>query len=62
MKGDGEVAGALLLAGTTSDAGKSVLGDLVANHLDTAALERLMDGGPPPGLPVVWPAGSRRTS
>ena len=39
-----------------------VLGDLVAGHLDTAALERLIDGGPPPGLPVVWPAGSRAMS
>ena len=38
------------------------LGDLVAGHLDTAALERLIDGGPPPGLPVVWPAGSRAMS
>jgi adenosylcobyric acid synthase len=34
-----------------------VLGDLVAEHLDTAALGRLIDGGPPPGLPVVPPAG-----
>ncbi len=32
------------------------LGDLVAGHLDTAALERLIEGGPPPGLPVVGPA------
>ena len=39
-----------------------VLGDLVAGHLDAAALERLIRGGPPPGLPVVWPAGSRATS
>jgi adenosylcobyric acid synthase len=37
-----------------------VLGGLVANHLDTAALERLIDGGPPPGLPVVAPAGPGR--
>jgi adenosylcobyric acid synthase len=34
-----------------------VLGDLVADHLDTAALARLIEGGPPPGLPVVGPAG-----
>jgi adenosylcobyric acid synthase len=34
-----------------------VLGDLVAEHLDTAALGRLIDGGPSPGLPVVPPAG-----
>jgi adenosylcobyric acid synthase len=39
-----------------------VLGDLVVDHLDTAALERLIDGGPPPGLPVVPPAGSRAMS
>ncbi|HYJ75009.1 MAG TPA: cobyric acid synthase [Kineosporiaceae bacterium] len=31
------------------------LGDLVADHLDTSALMRLVDGGPPPGLPVVPP-------
>jgi adenosylcobyric acid synthase len=30
-----------------------VLGDLVAGHLDTAALTRLMENGPPPGLPSV---------
>jgi len=36
-----------------------MLGDLVADHLDTAALGRLIDGGPPPGLPVVPPAGPR---
>ena len=36
-----------------------LLGDLVAEHLDTAALCRLIEGGPPPGLPVVPPAGSR---
>jgi adenosylcobyric acid synthase len=34
-----------------------VLGDLVADHLDTTALSRLIDGGPPPGLPVIGPAG-----
>jgi adenosylcobyric acid synthase len=33
------------------------LGDLVENHLDTAALERLIESGPPPGLPVVAPGG-----
>jgi adenosylcobyric acid synthase len=33
------------------------LGDLVADHLDTAALARLISGGAPPGLPVVPPAG-----
>jgi adenosylcobyric acid synthase len=30
-----------------------VLGDLVADHLDPSALLRLIDGGPPPGLPVL---------
>jgi adenosylcobyric acid synthase len=30
-------------------------GDLVADHLDIAALPRLIDGGPPPGLPFVPP-------
>ena len=33
------------------------LGDLVAGHLDTAALARLISGGPPGGLPVLPPAG-----
>jgi adenosylcobyric acid synthase len=36
-----------------------LLGDLVADHLDTAALRRLISGGAPPGLPVVPPAGGR---
>jgi adenosylcobyric acid synthase len=36
------------------------LGDLVENHLDTAALERLIESGPPPGLPVVAPGGPHR--
>jgi len=30
-----------------------ILGDLVAGHLDTAALGRLIAGGPPPGLPSL---------
>jgi adenosylcobyric acid synthase len=30
-----------------------VLGDLVANHLDTAALTRLIEDGPVPGLPAL---------
>jgi len=30
-----------------------VLGDLVAGHLDTAALARLIEAGPPPGLPAL---------
>ena len=34
-----------------------VLGDLVADHLDTTALCRLISAGPPPGLPVIPPAG-----
>jgi len=29
------------------------LGDLVADHLDTEALARLIEHGAPPGLPVV---------
>jgi adenosylcobyric acid synthase len=33
------------------------LGDLVENHLDTGALERLIESGAPPGLPVVAPGG-----
>jgi adenosylcobyric acid synthase len=36
------------------------LGDLVAEHLDTAALLRLIEGGPTPGLPVVPPGGPTR--
>jgi adenosylcobyric acid synthase len=32
-----------------------VLGDLVADHLDTVALERLISGGPTHGLPFVPP-------
>jgi adenosylcobyric acid synthase len=33
------------------------MGDLVAEHLDTAALTRLIEHGPPAGLPVVPPGG-----
>ena len=33
------------------------LGDLVADHLDTEALGRLIEHGPPAGLPVIPPAG-----
>ncbi len=33
------------------------LGDLVADHLDTGALRRLLEEGVPPGLPIVPPAG-----
>jgi cobyric acid synthase CobQ len=36
-----------------------LLGDLVAGHLDTAALTRLIETGAPAGLPVLPPAGSR---
>jgi adenosylcobyric acid synthase len=32
-----------------------VLGDLVAEHMDTAALLRLIERGPPPGLPFIPP-------
>ncbi|MEX0836092.1 MAG: cobyric acid synthase [Nitriliruptor sp.] len=35
-----------------------VLGDLVAAHLDTSALYRLLDEGVPRGLPVVAPGGA----
>ena len=31
------------------------LGDLIAEHIDTAALDRLLDQGAPPGLPFVPP-------
>ncbi|HEY2285713.1 MAG TPA: cobyric acid synthase [Streptosporangiaceae bacterium] len=34
-----------------------LLGDLVADHLDTAAVTRLIEAGPPAGLPVLPPAG-----
>ena len=34
------------------------LGDLVADHLDTAALDRLITQGAPAGLPVLPPAGA----
>src|SRR5260370_5610515 len=34
-----------------------VLGDLAADHLDTAALRHLISGRPPPALPVIAPAG-----
>jgi adenosylcobyric acid synthase len=30
-----------------------LLGDLVADHLDTAAVRRLIEGGAPPGLPAI---------
>jgi adenosylcobyric acid synthase len=32
-----------------------LLGDLVEEHLDTAALWRIIESGPPPGLPFVPP-------
>jgi adenosylcobyric acid synthase len=34
------------------------LGDLIADHADTAALERLLEEGAPPGLPFVPPGPS----
>jgi adenosylcobyric acid synthase len=37
-----------------------VLGDLVADHLDTDALLGLISAGPPPGLPVIPPGGGGR--
>ena len=36
-----------------------VVGDLVADHLDTASLRRLIHGGAPPGLPVLPPGAPR---
>jgi len=39
-----------------------VLGDLVADHLDAAALRRVICDGPPPGLPVIPPAGRGQRS
>jgi len=33
------------------------MGDLVAAHLDTGALSRLIEEGPPAGLAVIPPAG-----
>jgi adenosylcobyric acid synthase len=33
------------------------LGDLVAGHVDTAAVQKLICGGPPAGLPILPPAG-----
>ncbi len=35
------------------------LADLVAGHLDAGAVSRLIEGGAPPGLPAVPPAGVR---
>ena len=34
-----------------------LLGDLVADHLDTATVTRLIEQGAPAGLPVIPPAG-----
>jgi adenosylcobyric acid synthase len=34
-----------------------LLGDLVAEHLDTGAVQRLIEQGAPPGLPVIPPGG-----
>jgi adenosylcobyric acid synthase len=39
------------------EASLDLLGDLVAASLDTDALLRLIEGGPPSGLPVLPPAG-----
>jgi adenosylcobyric acid synthase len=39
------------------EASLDLLGDLVAEYLDTSALVRLIEGGPPPGLPVLPPGG-----
>jgi adenosylcobyric acid synthase len=42
------------------EAALDLLGDLVAGHLDTVALSTLIEGGPPPGLPVLPPGGPPR--
>ena len=44
---------------TARQARLDTLADLVAGHLDTAAVSRLIEDGPPAGLPVVPPAGVR---
>jgi adenosylcobyric acid synthase len=36
-----------------------LLGDLIAEHADTAAIDRLIESGPPPGLPFVPPGAPR---
>ncbi len=36
-----------------------LLGDLVAEHLDTAAVRGLLEGGPPAGLPFIPPGAPR---
>ncbi len=38
-------------------AGLDLLGDLVADNMDVGAVCRLIEGGPPAGLPVLPPAG-----
>ncbi len=43
------------------DGALDLMADLVAEHLDTGALARLIEGGPPPGLPVLPPAGLSRS-
>ncbi|MCK9921967.1 cobyric acid synthase [Frankia sp. AgPm24] len=60
LRGVATDAGRAFVPGTVSFAAVrarrlDALGDLVADHLDTAALRRLLDDGPPPGLPFVPP-------
>jgi adenosylcobyric acid synthase len=43
------------------EASLDLLGDLVAQNLDTDALLRLIEGGAPPGLPILPPAGVARS-
>ncbi len=43
------------------EASLDMLGDLVADNLDTEALLRLIEGGPPSGLPVLPPGGCVRS-
>jgi adenosylcobyric acid synthase len=44
--------------GARREARLDLLAGLVGRHLDTAALTRLIEEGPPPGLPIVPPAGA----
>jgi adenosylcobyric acid synthase len=42
------------------EASLDVLGELVADYLDTDTLLRIIEGGPPLGLPILPPAGPGR--
>ncbi|HWG98478.1 MAG TPA: cobyric acid synthase [Pilimelia sp.] len=47
---------------TVRDRTLDVLGDLVEEHLDTEALWRLVEHGPPAGLPVIGPGAPAGTA